>query len=210
MGEDPLIAAVRSGDVKAVAALLDAGANPDTVDEHGTPALCMAADAFDLPVAEVLMPADRPVDVNRAAADGRTPLLRAIDGGAREITSVLISKGADLRSFVPASSTSRHPRTPPTGGSTRSTATETTQSSPPPPGSRAATRLEEASPEITSTGEESLPRARLDLGSGVVPLQGVLMSEVSGQRLMAATWITAADRCGWVSKSESSPGVWSL
>src|SRR5438552_174173 len=96
MGGDPLIAAVRSGDAKAVAALLAAGADPNAVDEHGTPALCLAVDAFDLPVVEELRMSDPPVRLNCTAADGRTPLLRAIDRGACEITSVLISGGADL------------------------------------------------------------------------------------------------------------------
>ncbi len=97
MGEDPLIAAVRSGDVKAVEALLAAGADPDAVDEHGTPALCLAVEAFDLPVIEELRMADRPVQLNCVDADGRSPLLRAVDCGACEITSVLVSGGADLR-----------------------------------------------------------------------------------------------------------------
>jgi hypothetical protein len=96
MGQDPLIAAVRSGDAKAVAALLAAGADPDAVDEHGTPALCLAVDTFDLPVIEELKMSDRPVQLNCTAPDGRTPLLRAIDRGACEITSVLVSGGADL------------------------------------------------------------------------------------------------------------------
>ncbi|MEW2574870.1 HEAT repeat domain-containing protein [Streptomyces syringium] len=96
MGEDALIAAVRSGDAKAVAAALAAGADPDAVDEHGTPALCLAVDAFDLPVLEELMMSARPVRLNCTAADGHTPLLRAVDRGACEITSVLISGGADL------------------------------------------------------------------------------------------------------------------
>ncbi|WP_370417729.1 HEAT repeat domain-containing protein [Streptomyces sp. QH1-20] len=96
MGEDPLIAAVRSGDAKAVAAALAAGADPDAVDEYGTPALCLAVDAFDLAVVEELRMSDRPVRLNRTAADGHTPLLRAVDRGACEITSVLISGEADL------------------------------------------------------------------------------------------------------------------
>ncbi|MFF7730898.1 HEAT repeat domain-containing protein [Streptomyces sp. NPDC008001] len=96
MGEDPLIAAVRSGNAKAVAALLAAGADPDTVDEHGTPALCLAVDNFDLAVIEELRMSDRPVQLNCTDAEGRTPLLRAIDRGACEITSELVSGGADL------------------------------------------------------------------------------------------------------------------
>ncbi len=55
MGGESLTAAVRSGDVKAVTALLDAGGDPDAVDDRGTPALCLAVDGFDLATVEVLM-----------------------------------------------------------------------------------------------------------------------------------------------------------
>ncbi|WP_432066261.1 ankyrin repeat domain-containing protein [Streptomyces sp. C10-9-1] len=93
MGVEPLLAAVRSGDAQAVEALLDAGADPDTADEHGTPALCLAVDTFDLPVVEALL---RSARLDRAGADGRTPLLRAIDNGARNITDALVGHGAHL------------------------------------------------------------------------------------------------------------------
>ncbi|MGW2790084.1 HEAT repeat domain-containing protein [Streptomyces sp. NPDC001251] len=95
MGEDPLIAAVRSGHAKRVRALLAAGADPNTADEHGTPALCLAVDAFDLRVIDELAMSERPVHLDQPAADGRSPLLRAVDLGACEITSVLICSGAD-------------------------------------------------------------------------------------------------------------------
>ncbi|MFI6586744.1 ankyrin repeat domain-containing protein [Embleya sp. NPDC050493] len=90
---EPLIAAVRSGDAKLTAALLEAGADPDAVDEHGTPALRLAVDAFDLPVVDVLVAWAR---LDDAAPDGRTPLLRAIDRGACEITDRLVGHGAKL------------------------------------------------------------------------------------------------------------------
>jgi hypothetical protein len=93
MGDGRLIAAVRSGDVKAVAALLEAGADPDTVDGYGTPVLCLAVDAFDLPVIEILLPS---AQLDRVAADGRTALLRAIDLGGYNITERLITQGAKL------------------------------------------------------------------------------------------------------------------
>ncbi|UZJ29254.1 ankyrin repeat domain-containing protein [Streptomyces endophytica] len=93
MGDGALIAAVRSGDVAAVDALLDAGADPDTVDGAGTPALCLAVDAFDLPVVELLSGAAR---LDRVAPDGRTALLRAVDRGAYEITEALVCRGAQL------------------------------------------------------------------------------------------------------------------
>ncbi|WP_310725439.1 ankyrin repeat domain-containing protein [Streptomyces sp. N2A] len=93
MGDEALVAAVRNGDVTAVDALLAAGGDPDTVDGHGTPLLCLAVDAFDLPVVELLSGAAR---LDRVAPDGRTALLRAIDRGAYEITETLICRGAQL------------------------------------------------------------------------------------------------------------------
>ncbi|GAA2001339.1 hypothetical protein GCM10009799_30700 [Nocardiopsis rhodophaea] len=94
MSETPFIAAVRSGDVEAVTALLDAGADPDTADEHGTPALCLAVDTFALPVVEALTGA---ATLDRVTPDGRTALLRAIDRGACDITDELIARGANPR-----------------------------------------------------------------------------------------------------------------
>lgn len=87
------MAAVLSGEAQTVAMLLEAGADPDCVDEHGTPVLCLAVDVFDLEVVEVLMSSAR---LERAPADGRTPLLRAIDPGAYDITHALINQGARL------------------------------------------------------------------------------------------------------------------
>ncbi|MEV5242910.1 HEAT repeat domain-containing protein [Streptomyces cinnamoneus] len=93
MAEDPLIAAVRSGDAEAVRALLAAGADPDAVDGHGTPALCLAVDAFAVPVVDALVWCAR---LDLPAADGRTPLLRAVDGGADDIAATLVRRGAHL------------------------------------------------------------------------------------------------------------------
>ncbi|WCD83769.1 hypothetical protein KPP03845_100088 [Streptomyces xanthophaeus] len=90
---EPLIAAVQSGDVGRLHALLSAGADPDTVDEHGTPALCLAVDAFDLPIVEVLTAS---ADLDRSGSTGRAPLLRAIELGAQDIVARLVDDGADL------------------------------------------------------------------------------------------------------------------
>lgn len=92
MGGESLTAAVRSGDVKAVTALLDAGGDPDAVDDRGTPALCLAVDGFDLATVEVLM---RSARLDRVV-DGQTPLLRAVDRGASDIVTALINHGAQL------------------------------------------------------------------------------------------------------------------
>lgn len=93
----PLVGAVRSGDARAVAALLEAGADPGAVDGDGTPVLFLAVDAFDLPVVEALLAATDPAGVDRVGADGRTALLRAVDAGADDVVSVLVGHGADLR-----------------------------------------------------------------------------------------------------------------
>ncbi|GHC72237.1 HEAT repeat domain-containing protein [Streptomyces cinnamoneus] len=94
MAEAPLIAAVRNGDDEALYALLSGGADPDAVDEHGTPALCLAVDAFAGTVVDQLMWWAR---LDLPAADGRTPLVRAIDLGADDIAATLVRRGADLR-----------------------------------------------------------------------------------------------------------------
>ncbi|WP_055588688.1 HEAT repeat domain-containing protein [Streptacidiphilus griseoplanus] len=77
--EDPLVAAVRSGDSERVAALLEDGADPDTVDRQGVPVLCTAVAAFDEPVTEALV--EGGADPLRRLPDGSTPLLRAVDAG---------------------------------------------------------------------------------------------------------------------------------
>ncbi|MCF2530332.1 ankyrin repeat domain-containing protein [Yinghuangia soli] len=93
---ESLVAAVRRADAEAVTALLrEAGADPETVDEHGTPVLCLAVETFSLPVVDALL-GSAAVQVDRAAPDGRTPLLRAIDHGAHDIVGRLINAGANL------------------------------------------------------------------------------------------------------------------
>ncbi|MFI2617272.1 ankyrin repeat domain-containing protein [Streptomyces sp. NPDC018584] len=93
MGVEPLIAAVRSGDVRAVEALLEAGADPCAADVYGTCALCLAVDAFDLTIVEALLSSS---GLDHTAADGCSPLLRAVDRGACDIAEALIRRGAPL------------------------------------------------------------------------------------------------------------------
>ncbi|MDX3235412.1 HEAT repeat domain-containing protein [Streptomyces sp. ME03-5709C] len=91
MGVEPLLAAVRSRDAEAVHALLDAGADPEVTDEHGTPILCLAVETFAVEVIEALVISAR---LDRVAPDGRTALLRAVDRGDRDIVEMLIARGA--------------------------------------------------------------------------------------------------------------------
>lgn len=80
-----LVAAVRQGDATAVAALLEAGADPDTVTEDGLPVLCAAITAFDAAVARVLMEGGAHPD--RALPDGTTPLTRAVESGSPAVVA---------------------------------------------------------------------------------------------------------------------------
>ncbi|MDX3353727.1 ankyrin repeat domain-containing protein [Streptomyces sp. ME01-24h] len=93
MGVEPLLAAVHSRDAEAVHALLDAGADPEVTDEHGTPILCLTVDTFAVEVVEALVISAR---LDRVAPDGRTALLRAVDRGAYDIVEMLIARGAAM------------------------------------------------------------------------------------------------------------------
>ncbi|MFF2616757.1 HEAT repeat domain-containing protein [Kitasatospora sp. NPDC058046] len=94
MGEDPLIAAVRRGDENAVRMLLEDGADPNAVDEQGTPALCLAIAAFDSLAADCLV--EGGADVDRRLPDGTTPRLRAVDSGSVGLAHGLLGEAALL------------------------------------------------------------------------------------------------------------------
>ncbi|MFH9988418.1 HEAT repeat domain-containing protein [Streptomyces luteogriseus] len=81
-----LVEAVRRGDPDEVQALLDDGADPDTL-VAGLPVLCLAVAAYDTPVAEALLGAG--ADPLRPLPDGSTPLTRAVDGGSHLLTHAL-------------------------------------------------------------------------------------------------------------------------
>lgn len=85
---EELVAAVRRGDADEVTALLESGADPDTLAD-GLPVLCLAVAAFDEPVAEALLQAG--ADPLLRLPDGSTPLLRAVDGGSHVLTYALTS-----------------------------------------------------------------------------------------------------------------------
>ncbi|WP_424886804.1 HEAT repeat domain-containing protein [Streptomyces sp. XH2] len=96
--EHPLLTAVRNGDTKAVAALLqqDYG-TPHARGPHVAAALRLAVDALDHQVLDALLKlADLDaLDLDGIGADGRTPLLRAVDRGAHDIATALHFAGAD-------------------------------------------------------------------------------------------------------------------
>ncbi|SOE53531.1 Ankyrin repeat-containing protein [Streptomyces sp. OV198] len=94
MGEDPLITAVRSGDEDAVRLLLEDGADPDAVDEQGSPALCLAISAFNSTIAGYLV--EGGADPDRQLSDGTTPRLRAVDSGSIGLADCLLGAAAQL------------------------------------------------------------------------------------------------------------------
>ncbi|MBZ6476405.1 ankyrin repeat domain-containing protein [Streptomyces griseocarneus] len=98
--EHPLLTAVRNGDTKAVAALIqEAYGTTHARGPHVAAALRLAADALDHRVLDaLLMRADLDaLDLDGIDADGRTPLLRAVDRGAHDIATALLFAGADPR-----------------------------------------------------------------------------------------------------------------
>ncbi|NML51748.1 ankyrin repeat domain-containing protein [Streptomyces sp. R302] len=90
-----LVAAVRQGDAAAVAGLLEAGADPDTVTEDGLPVLCAAIAAFDTVVAKALVEAG--ADQDRSLSDGTTPLVRAVDSGSPAVVAEVLGLEPRLR-----------------------------------------------------------------------------------------------------------------
>ncbi|MFD5476164.1 HEAT repeat domain-containing protein [Streptomyces hawaiiensis] len=94
-----LVAAVRRGDVDEVTALLESGADPDTLQD-GLPVLCLAVAAYDRPVAEALLQAG--ADPLRRLPDGSTPLTRAVDGGSHLLTYALATSRIPLPAPVRA------------------------------------------------------------------------------------------------------------
>ncbi|GAA2310504.1 hypothetical protein GCM10010234_63420 [Streptomyces hawaiiensis] len=98
-----LVAAVRRGDADEVTALLESGADPDTLAE-GLPVLCLAVAAYDTDVADALLQAG--ADPLRPLPDGSTPLTRAVDGGSHLLVHALatsrIPLSAPARADLPA------------------------------------------------------------------------------------------------------------
>lgn len=88
MAEDRLIGAVRAGHAHVVRDILRAGADPETTDADGVPALCLAVGAFDGYVAEVLLEAG--ADPLRPLPDGSTPLLRTVTSGNAGLTAGML------------------------------------------------------------------------------------------------------------------------
>ncbi|MEU6223929.1 HEAT repeat domain-containing protein [Streptomyces sp. NPDC047042] len=92
-----LRSAVRARDAETVRALLEEGADPNTVDADAgcAPVLCVAVAAYDAAVAEVLV--EGRADPDRVLPDGTTPLWRAVDGGSPAVFAAVLGKEPRLR-----------------------------------------------------------------------------------------------------------------
>lgn len=87
-------AAVRAGDVPALEALLDAGADVNARDEHGQTALMNAARDGHAAMVRALVA--RGADLNHTAKFNLSALMLAVINGRDAIVGVLADAGADL------------------------------------------------------------------------------------------------------------------
>lgn len=91
-GEQALLDAIRSGDLAAAQARLQAGANPAAPLAGGASALAWAVEGQDPRMVRLLLDARAPVDGGAVS-----PLLLACQHGEPEIVAALIDAGADVR-----------------------------------------------------------------------------------------------------------------
>lgn len=94
-GWTPLIFAARSGNLEAVNALLDAGADIHAVDHHGSTALHRAAFGGHRQVIRALV--DAAAELEATDRYGRTALHVAADAGEIDSTRCLLKLGANTR-----------------------------------------------------------------------------------------------------------------
>ena len=92
-GRTPLHMAAAKGHSEAIAALIDAGADPDARNEDGRTPLHMAAEKGHSEAIAALI--DAGADPDARNEDGRTPLYMAAEKGHSEAIAALIDAGAD-------------------------------------------------------------------------------------------------------------------
>ena len=92
MGKQELLAAIERGDHAAIESELDAGAEPNAADRHGT-ALGHAVARGDLQAVELLLA--RGADADKTSDQGNAPLMLAAARGDVEIVRRLLDAGAD-------------------------------------------------------------------------------------------------------------------
>ena len=94
-GVTPLIKACQSGRADIAAALIQAGARLDGLDDYGNDALWAACFSGDLPTLAVLL--DAGVDRNRQNLNGASCLMYAASAGKTSVVEFLLQAGANPR-----------------------------------------------------------------------------------------------------------------
>jgi ankyrin repeat protein len=82
------------GAAELAAALLDAGANPDVVNDFGSMPLIEAVNVLDAELVGLLLA--RGADPNAANGDGETVLMTAVRAGDADLVKTLLDHGADV------------------------------------------------------------------------------------------------------------------
>ncbi|SDB80372.1 hypothetical protein GA0111570_102162 [Raineyella antarctica] len=93
MASDDIFDLAREGEVRAVVALLEAGADLESATEQGSTLLALAASYGNVHLVSVLI--KRGAKVNTVDEHGRTPLSAAIYRGEEMVARLLLDSGAD-------------------------------------------------------------------------------------------------------------------
>jgi ankyrin repeat protein len=94
---EALIEAIRKSDLKHVQKILNKGADVNAKDEHGSPALVLAAESDRrgrMELVKLLL--EKGADVNAKTKSGRTTLMEAARRGPAELVNLLLDRGADV------------------------------------------------------------------------------------------------------------------
>ena len=86
--------AAAAGDIEQVKSLISKGADVNSKDNRGTPALQLAAEKGHRDVVELLI--NKGADINAKSNGGRAAMLMAVGGGHKEVVELLVAKGADV------------------------------------------------------------------------------------------------------------------
>src|SRR5665213_3476437 len=100
LATEQLLSVAKSGDVKTVKLLLDAGVDVNVRGTNGTTALMNAAWGGSLEIVKLLI--EKGADVNEKGSEndtGNTALMIAAVKGSIEITKLLLEKGADVNAI---------------------------------------------------------------------------------------------------------------
>lgn len=95
-GNNPLIGAVRTGDIEQTRSLIDNGADPNArAGVNGWPALMHAVHKHQTGSVIALLKGG--ADIDARMPDGKTALMMAAGYGYNDIVRVLLDRGADVR-----------------------------------------------------------------------------------------------------------------